>query len=444
MFDHTEQEVKPEAVTAAPVDPAELSDDDLDKQMQALWAHVHVAMGRAAALQAEINRRGLWHKWGARSAGHWLSWRAGLSMREANVVCRVADRLDECPGTKRALQTGEVSLAKAAAITRVANEATEDTLLQYARYAPTPELESITRAYHKVTEALCDEHTERRRRHYLRTYFDESSDYFISGRMAPEIGAVVDKALEAAFDRAATDPDADTGTRYADALGVVAERALEQMDPGAGSDRYQVVVHVSGDTLSEGLCEVEPGVEIAPETARRIACDAALVEMVETGGSPVSSRKKRIVPPRMRRALKARDKTCRWPGCTARGRYDAHHIVFWTDHGETVLENLVLLCRFHHRQVHEGGFTLAKDGDRFRFFTPLGKEIPPVPETEPPAGDLEGAVSDLGVAVDPDRTLPGQFVGETDVDLAVHCLLQDDRAAGRLNDGSPVPRASPD
>src|ERR671918_2777489 len=159
MFDQTEQKVKPEAVPGAPVARAELPDDALDRHMQALWAHVHVAMGRAAALQAEINRRGLWHKWGARSAGHWLSWRAGLSLREANTLCRVADRLADCPGTKRALEAGEGSVAKAAALTRVATDATEDTLLQYARYAPTPELESIARAYHKTTEALTDEAT---------------------------------------------------------------------------------------------------------------------------------------------------------------------------------------------------------------------------------------------------------------------------------------------
>src|ERR671918_1449324 len=291
MFDRTEQEVKSEAV-AAPVDPAELSDDDLDKQMQALWAHVHVAMGRAVELQAEINRRGLWHKWGARSAGHWLSWRAGVSMREANVVCRVADRLEDCPRTTKALQAGEVSLAKAAAITRVANEATEDTLLQYARYAPTPELEAIARAYNKATEALTDEDTERHHRRYLQAYFDEGSDYIIRGRLTPEAGAVVDKALAVAFERSAKDPDADSGARYADALAIVAERALDSMDPGAGSDRYQVVVHVSDDVMSETRCEVEPGAEIAPETARRIACDAALVEMVATSGAPVSSRKK--------------------------------------------------------------------------------------------------------------------------------------------------------
>src|ERR687892_404498 len=88
---------------------------------------------------------------------------------------------------------------------------------------------------------------------------------------------------------------------------------------------------------------------------------------------------RRATPTRMRRALMARDRTCRWPGCTARGHHDAHHIEFWGDGGRTVLENLVLLCRFHHRHVHEGGYELVKDGSRFRFFAPAGWEIPSVP-----------------------------------------------------------------
>ena len=351
-------------------------------------------------------------------------------MREANTVCRVADRLDECPGTRKALEAGEVSLAKAAAITRVATDATEGTLLHYARHAPTPELDAIARAYHKAADPYTDDDSERHHRRYLSTYFDENSDYIIRGRLTPEAGAVVDKALEVTIDRSAADPDADTGARYADALAVVAERALEATDPGAGSDRYQVVVHVSDDVLTSGRCEIEPGAELPVETARRIACDAAVVEMIETGGSVVSGRKTRSVPTRMRRALKARDKTCRWPGCTAKGHYDAHHIVFWTERGKTLLPNLVLLCRYHHRMVHEGGFKVTKQGDRFRFYTPQGQQIPPVPGTDPPAGPIEDVVSDLGVDVDPEVTLPGQFVGESDVYLAVHCLLQDDRVAG--------------
>jgi hypothetical protein len=447
MFDQEGTPVKlpdepgPAAVDPAAVDPVELSDDELDKQTQALWARVHVAMGRAVALQAEINRRGLWGTWGARSPGHWLSWRTGLSTPEANRLCAVADRIDDCPGTKKALTAGELSLAKAAAITRVATDATEDTLLHYARHAPTPELEAIARAYRKVTESR--DETDRHRRRYLTTFFDEHRDYIIKGRLTPDAGAVVEKALGAAHDKIPRDPEADTSARYADALVAVADTALGAMDNSSGADRYQVVVHVSDDVLRPGLCEVEPGAEIAPETARRIACDAALVEMIERDGMPpVPGRKSRIVPTRLRRALTARDRSCRWPGCTSRGHYDAHHIVFWGDGGPTVLDNLVLLCRFHHRAVHEDGFSIVASGSEFKFFSPGGWEIPAVPQSPPPNGDIGTAVSALGVDVDPERILPAQLVGEADIDLCVHCLLEDDARAAR--DAAPSEaRASP-
>ena len=425
-------------------DPTELSDDELDRQTHALWAHVHAAMGRAVALQAEINRRGLWNLWGAKSPGHWLSWRAGVSLREANGLCRVADRIDDCPQTKRALGAGELSLAKAAAITRVATEATEDTLLSYARHAPTPELEAITRAYRKVTEALDDDDQRRHERRFLTTFFDHNSDYVINGRLTADAGAVFEVALAAARDKIGFDPAVGGSGLNADALVAVAEAALGSIDSGSGSDRYQVVVHVADDALSSGLCEVSQGAEISPQTARRIACDAAIVEVVHEGGAdPVAGRKSRAVPTRMRRALEARDRSCRWPGCTSRGHFDAHHIVFWADCGPTQLSNLVLLCRYHHHLVHEGGYKVVKDGTGLRFFAPAGWEIPPVPEPDSPRGDLETAVSGLGVDVDPDATLPAQFVGETDLDLSVHCLLQDDRATERLESASHGSRASP-
>ena len=433
MFDHETKPVNgieesaPEAGTgSAARNPGELTDDELDQEIHGLWAHIHVAMGRAVALQAEVNRRGLWSTWGAKSPGQWLSWRAGLAVAEANRLSGVADRIDDCPNTKRALDAGELSMAKAAAITRVATPATEDTLLDYARHAPTPELESIARAYRKVTESDADD-TDRRRGRYLSTFFDEHSDYIITGRLPADAGAVVDKALGIAHDSLARDPEADTSARYADALVAVAEAALAARDTGSGSDRYQVVVHVSDDVLKPGLCEVEPGARISPQTARRMACDAALVEMIQRDGTPPwPGRKSRVVPARLRRALNARDRSCRWPGCTDRGRYDAHHITFWGDGGPTMPDNLVLLCRTHHRLVHEGGFSVVKAGSEFKFLSPQGREISPVPEPARVSGDIRAQVGALGVAVDPQTSLPPQFVGETDVGLCVHFLLRDE------------------
>jgi hypothetical protein len=150
----------------------------------------------------------------------------------------------------------------------------------------------------------------------------------------------------------------------------VAERALTA---GFGSDaplsgtraeRYQVLLHVDAETLSEegsalGQSELEDGTRVSAETSRRLACDGSLVEIGHGKDGSVLDvgRKSRTIPPSLRRALEARDRGCRFPGCGLRFT-DAHHIRHWADGGETKLENLVLLCRHHHRLLHEEGWTV--------------------------------------------------------------------------------------
>ena len=100
-------------------------------------------------------------------------------------------------------------------------------------------------------------------------------------------------------------------------------------------------------------------VPVCAETARRIACDAGKVRITHRSGQILSvGRKTRTIPPPIRRALEFRDQGCRFPGCTSK-HCDAHHIVHWADSGETKLSNLVLLCRRHHRRLHEGGFSVS-------------------------------------------------------------------------------------
>ena len=220
----------------------------------------------------------------------------------------------------------------------------------------------------------------------------------------------------------------------ADAVGLLAERALatgfgggaggkagcESADTapvsGSRAERYQVVLHVEAATLTErgepGLCELEDGTRVSAETARRLACDASRLEVHRDGvgsaarsidNSAVSSakgsahgsthrsvldvgRRTRTIPPALRRALDARDRGCRFPACGLRFT-DAHHIVHWADGGETKLENTVLLCRRHHRRVHEGGYRVCSDRNgQVVFFTPKGHalfEAPPLPELPP-------------------------------------------------------------
>ena len=124
-------------------------------------------------------------------------------------------------------------------------------------------------------------------------------------------------------------------------------------------------------------------VDVSAETSARLTCDAAVVVMQEdaAGAALDVGRKTRTVPPAIRRALEARDTGCRFPGCTAR-RCDAHHVVHWADGGPTSLDNLVLLCRRHHRLLHEGGYTVHPGAGRaFTFVSARGRVI----EVAPPA-----------------------------------------------------------
>jgi hypothetical protein len=200
-------------------------------------------------------------------------------------------------------------------------------------------------------------------------------------------------------------------------------------------DRQQVVVHVAAETLRKrtaGCCEIEHGPSIAADTARRFACDATITELVEDeDGEPLNvGRKTRLISAPLRRLLTARDKGCRFPGCCNSRYIDMHHIKHWANGGETKPANLISLCRFHHRAVHEGGFdVVVLDDGAVRFVRSNGDCVDRVaPGCAQPMGDV--------------RELPiGKFDDcwrgdRMDLDLAVHGLIQRSRVPGNVPAGT--------
>ncbi|MGH7322862.1 MAG: DUF222 domain-containing protein, partial [Candidatus Rokuibacteriota bacterium] len=233
----------------------------------------------------------------------------------------------------------------------------------------------------------------------LQVYQDEDGMVVLRGRLEPEAGALVLRALEAAGEalyqkaqgaEAATGDQPTPGQRHADALALVAETALQRgLDPGTPGERYQVVVHVDAAVLADPDCPgqsvVEDGAHVPAETSRRLACDASRVVMRhEAAGRGLEvGRRTRTIPPALRLALTHRDRGCRFPGCGLRF-CQGHHIRHWANGGETRLENLTLLCRRHHRAVHEEGYRVERLSDgALRFRRPDGR---PIPEVPPPAG----------------------------------------------------------
>ena len=134
--------------------------------------------------------------------------------------------------------------------------------------------------------------------------------------------------------------------------------------------------------VEDGPPAIEDGPVLAPETVRRLACDAGVVPILETGAGELLSigRRTRTIAPALRRALKRRDAGCRFPGCTHTRFVDGHHIQHWADGGETSMENLVLLRRHHHRLIHEGGFSVQRIGCSFFFTDPRGNTVPTTAE----------------------------------------------------------------
>src|SRR5437660_31704 len=174
--------------------------------------------------------------------------------------------------------------------------------------------------------------------------------------------------------------------QQADALALVAETALHRgIDPGAPAERYQVAVHVDAPVLADpdapGQSVLEDGTHVSAETSRRLACDASRVVMQhgQDGRVVEVAARTRTIPPALRRALHHRDRGCRFPGCGLRFG-QAHHIRHWAQGGPTTLSNLAMLCRRHHRSVHEDGFQVERLADgELQFRRPNGRVLPNAP-----------------------------------------------------------------
>jgi hypothetical protein len=318
-------------------------------------------------------------------------------------------------GSPGPLARGELSYAKVRALTRVAAPETEERLLAVGRAGTAEHVERIVRGWRRVDQkAEARESAAKHRSRALQVYRNEGGMVTVRGRLEPEVGEVLVQALTAArealyqrtqrtFDDAGSaDVSAETPAfeqQQADALALLAETALHHgIDPGAPGERYQVVVHVDAPVLADpeapGQSALENGEHVSAETSRRLACDASLVVMQHARGGRVVevAARTRTIPPALRRALHHRDHGCRFPGCGVRFG-QGHHIRHWAQGGPTTLSNLAMLCRRHHRAVHEEGYQVdrAPDG-ALRFQCPDGRLLPEMPRQVTTPADPVGVL----------------------------------------------------
>ncbi|MCY4646181.1 MAG: DUF222 domain-containing protein [Gammaproteobacteria bacterium] len=510
--------------------PSSKEDDELRKlgeRIAELAARINSAEARMMKLIAEFDRRGGWKDGGFSSCAEWLAWRLGMTIGPARERVRTARALENLPETADALAAGSISYTKVRALTRVATPEREAELLEFARAASAARLEQRVRMWKKLSRD--EELTAEEARHRSRTFsvfVDGDGMYVVKGRLEPEVGAVLMRAVEAASDalfrregdagagrhkgdsgdgrheddagagRRAGDgnPRSEPKQRRADAVGLLAERALAagfgadgcneerqthpheepqthlrgepasrsdtempaqpraesgtRVESGTRAERYQVMIHCDAATLAE---EGEPGrsdldgIRVAAETSRRMACDAAVVAMVHAKNGSVLNvgRRTRTIPPHIRRALEERDRGCRFPGCGCRFT-EAHHVKHWADGGETSLGNTLLLCRRHHRAVHEGRVKVSVNGDgTVLFFTPKGRMLVDAP-TRPKAARGRARREMIARNTRPGGGLAGESASGPLLPVpSVHGAAPDETAASPLPPVPSVYRGAP-
>ena len=188
-----------------------------------------------------------------------------------------------------------------------------------------------------------------------------------------------------------------------------------------------------GPDAGHAVIEQAGGIHVGKEAARRLACDAGLVVLRHAPDGSVLDvgRRTRTVPTALRRALEGRDRNqCQFPGCSSR-HCDAHHVVHWADGGTTQLSNLVLVCRFHHRTVHEEGFQVVADAaGRFQFLRPDGVRLPALPPAPgwqgagPPLAPTVARLAAAGITIGPHTATPEWYGESLNVAAALDVLWQ--------------------
>jgi hypothetical protein len=370
----------------------------LEAEATTLAAHIAAATARFLEVVAELERRRSWESWEARSMAHWVSWQCSIGMRAAREHVRVAVALRGLPETRAAFGRGELSFSKVRALTRFATPEQELDDVELARQTTASQLERIAGAFTAACRAVDPDPVRRA----LDGSFIASAGNAdgvtttITVCVPNDVAARTFTAIDAELERLPHDDAVPARHRKVLAFAAVIDAYCE---PDPDRPAVELSVHADVETLAEdrpGRCETA-GVGIAPETARRLACDCGVRLTVGHDGSELDlGRRARFPNPSLRRfVLRKSNGCCAFPGCTQRTRLRVHHARSWAHGGPTDRVNLVGLCPSHHRAVHEGGWTVVADGrGGFTFHHPDGRAVPSVVV---PAPSDDDAIVDANV-----------------------------------------------
>ncbi len=322
---------------------------------------------------------------GTMTAASWISRICGMSIPAAKDRLCVGEQLESLPMVADALSRGEISYQSASVICHQREKLgekrdclDEEQWLGFARKHSIEELNWIgAHMRYAVDPDGFDRDTEEDYEKRFLHISPMNGMYHLSGVLDPESGAALKTAIDGLAKRLGQDDKRSPKQRRVDAFTEIVYKA---MDEGKLPKRNGVRPHITVTTTLEGLkgelgaaaSELEPGMPISSKTVQRLACDGTLSRVLKADSVVVDvGRATRAISPAQHRALKAQHRSCCGPGCDRPINWTTpHHIEFWSRGGPTDLPNLLPLCYYHHRLVHEGGWQVVKAGDEVRFIPP--------------------------------------------------------------------------
>ncbi len=323
---------------------------------------------------------------GSVSPASWIARICGMSVTSAADRVCVGTQLESLPRVAGALGSGEISYQSASQLCHLRDKLAEkaglfdeEEMLGYAREYSVAELRKLCRLARHVVDP--DGFFKEEEQNFLLRHFHLSQMpdgmFALDGLLDPVSGAALQTAVDVLAKPKGAEDERTARQRRADAIGELALHAMEQGTlPRRHGVKPQINLTMSLEAL-KGECEVAPAeldlsLPISTRTAERLACDCTISRVVLADSMVIDvGRATRTVSPPTMRALRVRDKGCRFPGCDRQVNLSSpHHIRFWARGGSGKLPNLVLLCYFHHRLVHEGGWQVVKAGREFQFIPP--------------------------------------------------------------------------
>jgi hypothetical protein len=349
--------------------PGALTSEEAAQLVQAFAEAERLSSAGKTIAARMVERSGVWSGQGHRTAAHWLAETTGVAVGQAVGALETARRLEHLPRTAEAFRSGQLSetrvkeVASAAAV----DPASERSLLELARTATVKSLREKcqqVRAQAAIDENEAYQRIHRRR--YLRHWTDREGAFRLEAQLTPDDGARVMASIRPRQEQIAREARRAGRRESSEAFAADALVALAKAKSGSPSGP-QAVVHVRvdhaalvrGHRVNGEVCDI-PGVGPIPvSAARRLSSDAFLKVLV-TDGCDIKAvaHAGRTIPARLRTALEARDPTCIVPGCDAREDLEIDHIVPLAEGGETKLEGLGRMCRWHHYLKTHCGYRL--------------------------------------------------------------------------------------